>query len=593
MKRIYKILIAAAAVLLVLILLDLILLIPYRSKIPDLPDTNNLPAELKDQLTSGTRKARLNPSSFNLGILGMIYHSSADYDKAIVCYSLAEKKNSSKWIWNYYLGCLNKEMGESEKAINNFNIVVTENPKAWLAWFYLGELNLDLGHNDKADEALSRIDTLKKNTIPSNPVFRIDHFPLGTYGSYLHAKLKLNSNQMESSEKILREIITNSPDFGPAYRMLGSIYQTRGDSLLSKKFMAQANDNIYSTAPADTILDMISLRSRSELFILKQIDEASNNYYYEWAITLADHAMKYLPDNKYLISKTIKLLLNTNESVKTFPYLTEHLEKYKDDFFEIKQVADLLYEKKYYPQSRSYYKRALELQPENTEVQANLIFGLLNEGKDQLALEFLDGCLSKYGNNPGVVTNAVYIMLYLKNNEKAEYYFDMLKKLAPADNRTLLLSGYIAQQKGDLERACAQFEKSLNSPKKELLAAQALGEVLMKQKKWKSSINNFRQALEYFPNEPYIIEKLGSLLTMCPDSTQRNYIQGIEYLERVLNSMRSTQEIKINAGRSLAHAYMDQGNKTKASYYAFNTINLARNYNFPNEFIDDLKLMIY
>jgi tetratricopeptide (TPR) repeat protein len=168
MKKIYKILLASVAAALVLILLDLILRFQYRKGIPDLPELNNIPAQVKDQIKVASRKAHFNPSAYNLGILGMVYHSSAYYDKATVCYTLASKKNSSKWIWSYYLGYLNKEMGESEKAIESFNNVVKENPKAWLAWFYLGELNQDMGRTDKADEALSRIDSLKKNKIPGN-----------------------------------------------------------------------------------------------------------------------------------------------------------------------------------------------------------------------------------------------------------------------------------------------------------------------------------------------------------------------------------------------------------------------------------------
>jgi tetratricopeptide (TPR) repeat protein len=252
----------------------------------------------------------------------------------------------------------------------------------------------------------------------------------------------------------------------------------------------------------------------------------------------------------------------------------------------------MLYENKFYTQSRTYYNHALELQPENTEIQANLIFGLLNEGKEQPALSLLEGYLNKYGNNPGVVTNAVYIMLLLKKEEKAEYYLEKLRKLSPADTRTLLLSGRIAQQKGDLERARELYEMAFYNPKKELLPAQSLGEILMKQKKWEKSINHFKQSLEYFPNEPYILEKLGYLLIMCPDSTLRDYHAGVEYLERLLNSMTCTPEIKIYAGRSLAHAYHDLGDKTRAAYYAQNTIKLAQNFNVPKEIITELKVLI-
>jgi tetratricopeptide (TPR) repeat protein len=591
LKKNNKILLFSVAVIFFLILLDLVFAFPYRKRIPDLPNTENITDILKDQIKSASQKAHFYPSAHNIGILGMIYHSSAYYDKAAECYSLASKKNSSKWIWSYYLGYLNKEMGESEKAIANFSAVVKTNPGAYHAWYYLGEIYQDLGQNVKAEDALNRICSLKENKIPANLIFRIDHFPLGTYASYLLAKLHISTSDNEYAEDMLKEIITYSPDFGPAYRLLGNIYQTRGDSVTANKYIHQANDNIYSTAPADTLFDMIALRSRSELFILKQIDEADYYFYYDWALTLTDHALNYLPDNKYLISKTIKLLLKTGAGTTAFSFLDRHLDSYKDDFAELKQVADMLYENKFYTQSGTYYSRALELQPENTEIQANLIFGLLNEGKEQQALSLLDGYLKNYGNNPGVFANAVYIMLLLKKEDKAEYYLEKLRKLSPTDTKTFLLSGYIAQQKGDINKARELFEKSFNNTKKELLAAQSLGDILMRQKKWKKSIDHFKQALEYFPNEPYIIEKLGSLLIMCPDSTLRDYHEGAEYLERLLVHRTCPPETKIYAGRGLAHAYYDLGDKARATFYAGYTINLAQTYNFHEEIINELLVL--
>jgi tetratricopeptide (TPR) repeat protein len=135
LKKNNKILLFSVAVIFFLILLDLVFAFPYRKRIPDLPNTENITDILKDQIKSASQKAHFYPSAYNIGILGMIYHSSAYYDKAAECYSLASKKNSSKWIWSYYLGYLNKEMGESEKAIANFSAVVKTNPGAYHAWY--------------------------------------------------------------------------------------------------------------------------------------------------------------------------------------------------------------------------------------------------------------------------------------------------------------------------------------------------------------------------------------------------------------------------------------------------------------------------
>jgi hypothetical protein len=112
MQKKYKIIILSAGVVLLVILLKIILEFQYRSNIPDMPGKETITGVLRDQISSATRKAWLNPSSNNLGILGMIYHSCEYYDRAAECYRLAVKRNDSKWMWSYYLGYLNREMGE-------------------------------------------------------------------------------------------------------------------------------------------------------------------------------------------------------------------------------------------------------------------------------------------------------------------------------------------------------------------------------------------------------------------------------------------------------------------------------------------------
>ncbi len=565
----------------------------YRISIPDLADTDQLPGFLESQIRSASRKAMIRPSARNIGILGMIYHSGGFNERASDCYNLALRKDSSEWIWSYYLGCLNREMGESEKAAENFRDVIKYNPDAYHAWYYLGDIYQDLGQNDRAEDALSRISSLYQLKVPTNQVVRIDHFPIGTYASYLLAKSRISTGKGDPPELILRDLLVHSPNFGPAYRLLGSISRARGEQEAAEKYVCRANDNLYSTTPADTLLDLISLRSRSDLFILKQIDEADYNYYYDWALSLANHALQYTPDNQYLLSRTIKILLKTDKGSNALIFLDDYLNTVKDDFDEIKQVADLLYENNFYEQSGAYYYRALELHPENAEVQANIILGLLGEGKEQQALSFLDDCLDVYGNDQQVITNAVYLMLLLNNDEKVEYYLQKLRVLSPSGTKMLLLSGYIAQQKGEIDKARQFFEKSFENDDRELLAAQVLGDILMRQKNWEMAISHYRQALEYFPNDPSLIEKLGSLLVMCPDNSLRNYQEGIEYLERLLVHRTCPPDMKLFAGRSLAHAFKDLGDKSRVVSYANYTINIAQVYGFSSsEIIDEMHAML-
>lgn len=576
-------------VVILLLLIKVIVDTPYRSKIPSPPDLQVLTASLQDQIKAASGKAHRNPTVDNLGTLGMVYHSSANYEKAKECYKLAVRKDSTKWIWSYYLGYLNKEMGESANAIKSFENVVKENPEVYHAWYYIGEGYQDMGSTYKAELAFKKISSLEVKNPAVSITYRNDFFPLRTFAKYQLARLYLNTNQIKPAENTLIEIIKNDQTFGSAYRILGSVYRMRGDSLSSRNYINRANDLLDLTSPVDTLIDMLALRSRSELYILKQIDEAENARYSDWALVLVNQALKYMPDDKYVISKAIKHFLKMGSGNQVLSYLTQNIQNFKDDYEELKQVADLLYAKGFYSQSNIYYNRIIELKPENTEIQANLVFGLLNEGKKQQAIVLMDQYLKKYSENPKVYANAVYMMLLMKENEKAKYYLEKLKKLSPSGSKTLLLAGRIAQQEGNIHEAQVMYESAFKGDPGDLLCIQSLGDVLMRQNMWSRSIEHFKKALEFFPNEPYILERIGTLLTICPDPKLRNYSEAKEYLERVFIHKACPSEIMISAGRSLAQNYASLGDKQKASLYMRFVLELAISNNAPKELLDELE----
>jgi len=115
-----------------------------------------------------------------------------------------------------------------------------------------------------------------------------------------------------------------------------------------------------------------------------------------------------------------------------------------------------------------------------------------------------------------------------------------------------------------------------------------LGNILLKKGLWSKAINHYRKALVYHPNEPYLLEKLGSLLITCPDTALRNIDEGIEYAERALDHKSSPMEIVIKAGSNLSEAYAAKGDKPTAIIYLNSAIELAQNNNAPKEYLIDL-----
>jgi tetratricopeptide (TPR) repeat protein len=589
MGKFSRFLLVVTSGIIIMILVKVILDFPYISKIPELPELETLSNPLRSQLKNAAFRAKINSTADNMGKLGMVYHSCSNYEKAAICYQLAIKKNKSKWIWSYYLGYLNREMGESRNSIANFQTVIKENPKAFLAWYYLGEAHQNVGENDKAIVAFEKITPWLIKEQEAGTTTRVDFFSLNTYAKCQLASLYINTNRFDLAEESLNEIIDGNKSFGWAYRLLGRIYSLNGDSVLSNKFVIRANDLISYTIPVDTLTDKLALLSRSELYLLKQIDEADKTRYFDWESKLVNQGLKYLPDNKYLISKAITFYLKTDSAKSALPLLRKHFEAFSNDFNELKYVANLLFEKRYFAQSNIYYNRSLELKPEDTDIQVYLVLGLYNQNEQLKAFNLMEDYFKKDSLNTNIVANSVIELLDMEEVEKAEFYLDKLKQLSPSDPKTLMLSGKIAQMNGDLKTAQAFYELSFEKNPGDVVCMKALSDVLMRQKLWEKAIVHFNKSMIYFPNEPYLLEIFGTLLVVCPDSNLRNYNEGIEYLERAFYHKDCPPETAISAGKSLADAYIAIGNKQVAAAYLKTVIDFAKKLNLSQEYVGKLE----
>jgi len=563
--------------------------LPYRSKLPVVPDMQGDPAPLTEQILNASRKAHRNPSADNMGELGMIYHSSANYDKAAQCYMLANKRNKSKWIWSYYLGYLNQEIGESNKSVENFRDVIKENPENYNAWYYVGEGYRNLGENYKAEVAYQKVANLQEKRGSEKATTRNDYFPLRAYAMFQLSRIYLNSDRVDLAEITLKQILQFRRSFGPAYRFLASVYRLKGDSVQNKFNIVRANDLLDFSPPVDTIIDKLALVSRSQLYLLKQIDVAEKTIYPEWGLLIAKNGLKQLPENKYLISKAIKLFLRMDLGKDALPYLNKHFDIYKDDFSEIKDVADLLYEKGFNSQSLRYYNQAAILKPEDIEIQSSMVLCLWNAGMKPMALYQVSDFLEKHKESPDALISGVSSYIQVGKRELAIEFLNKLKNLSPDNPKTKKLSGVIAENDRKVPEAIALYESSFKSDPTDLSTIRYLGNILIRNKMWEKAINHYKKALEYYPNEPEILERLGSLLVTCPDTKMRDYPSGKEYSERAFIHKSCPAEVLVSAAKSLAESYSALGDNRNAYTFMNIAINMAKNQNSPKEYIANLE----
>lgn len=553
----------------------------YRNQLPEYPDFQNIPKLLQKQISVANRKTYRNPSANNLGRLGMVYNSSYYYEKAAQCYQLAVKKNSGKWIWSYYLGYLNLVQGESNASIENFRHVIEKNPKNFLALFYTAEAYQNLGLSVNAKNMFKKIAALDDRDFVEKDTIRDNDFPLQTYVLFRLARIYMNSNRLDSAEITLKEIIENQMTFGPAYRLLGDVYTREGNLLLGNKYTIRANDLVEYTPPADMLVDKLALMSRSDTYLLKQIDDAVRSLNFNWALKLFDHALKYIPDNKFLLSKALYGYFNLGFDKKAIPYLDQHLKYFSDDFVELLLFATILHNKGFNSQAMNYFNQAKKLQPENSR----LVLWLSDREMISEAIILLNEQLKRDPENVTILTDAVRMFSHLGDKEKAMTYFTNLKRILPSGPEVKKLTGEIDENEGNLKEAISIYEETLGSDPKNLFIIKHLVTIYMRDKMWDKLIHHYRLALDSYPNEPFLLEGLGRILISCPDTNLRNINEGREYSERAYINFTSPFATKISAGKNLAIAYAILGDKQNASKYINITINLARKVNVSQDFI--------
>jgi tetratricopeptide (TPR) repeat protein len=561
----------------------------YTSEIPELPDLQILSVPVQDQISEALTKVHRSPSAHNLGMLGMVYHSSANYEQAAQCYSLALKRNKSEWTWNYYLGFLNMEMGNSDAVIENFNSVIELNPSILHAWYYLGEEYKNLRKNELAEKSFGKIAGIQNRNSVGRNASRYDYFPLGTYAMFQLARLYMDTDRIDLAEKTLTEIIQNHRSFGPAYRLLGNIYRVKGDTVQSQRHGVRANDLLVFSPPVDTLVDRLVLLSRSELYLLKKIDEAEKSIYPEWAMKLVINAIKYIPENRYLTSKAIKICLMLDLDEQAAAFADEHIEHFQENLSEMNNMGILFFQKSMYPLSMKYLTRALELNPQDAEIQNSLAICYWTMGDKQRTHEILNEVLEENRDNLDVIADVASLLIDLGEEEKARDHLNRLKRLSPENPKVQRMSAGIAEKNGNFQEAITLYESSFNTAPEDLSTIRYLGNALIRQKMWDTYIRHFRTALEHHPNDPYLLERLGTMLVTCPDPALRNTMEGRDYSERAFIHTTSRSTTLVSAGRSLALAYAELGDKQNANAVINMTINIARGENMAPSYQKELE----
>jgi tetratricopeptide (TPR) repeat protein len=586
-KRIVITLAAVATLAIIFVGVRFYLNESYVGQLPPMPDLHSFSEPIRQQLLFAEKKVADHPTTENTGKLGMAYHSCAQYEQARKCYELAVKNKPSEWVWSYYLGYLDQEMGDSKGAIENFKAVLKQNPNVTAAWYYLGEAYQNMRQSNEAEDAFNHI---KDASVPNTKekLVRVNFSTFPVAAKFELSRIYLNTNRLDEAEKLLKGIISVNHTIGPVYRLLGNVYAAKGDSVLSKKFITRASDLAEVTTLNDTLVDKLSLMSRSELYLPRQIDDAMKSANPEWAQQLFDHALPYLSDDKYMISKAIKFYLRTNNGKKALPLLDQNRKNFGDEPNEMIGVANLLYGNGFYREAIPYFAQSLKLKPESTDQVENYALSYFKMNQKDSALNVMNRLHTLHKNNPDVLASEVDFMLQSGDKNQARSFLAKLRQVAPTHAKAYKYSGIISEIDGNQKLAEQDYENSFRSDPGDLEVIQKLGDLLVNQREWGKSISLFRRALKAHPNDSHVLERLATLLISCPDSTLHNIPEGLDYAERTFYHISSSLNTLIAAGKDLTLGYAMLGDYHKAASFIRITIQIAKSQKVSPHFMNTL-----
>ncbi len=204
----------------------------------------------------------------------------------------------------------------------------------------------------------------------------------------------------------------------------------------------------------------------------------------------------------------------------------------------------------------AYYRRALELAPENGEIRRRLILVLTNQGKTDEALKLAEGFV---GATPGEADYIQgFVLMKEGRAEKALVHFEAAAPYFPDDANFWRDKGFAHETTGDVDAAVAAFSKALAIRPDYGLVYTARGVAYLKDGNRKAAAADFKAALKYTPTDAQAHYNLA-----CIYATEGQIDIAFEHLQAALKynaarygSLASTDPDLANCRRSPRFAHL-------------------------------------
>ena len=440
--------------------------------LPDLAgQTRAVAAHLRAAHDAAVRQPQ---SAVAVGALCTAYHADLLFDAAARCYDALARLDDG-WRWRYARALIDIELGGGERLADRLRQIAIAAPDFAPVWLRLGDAEFKAARYDAAAEAWRRAATLpspEAAAADGGPPHAIE-VPLSAYASLGLARVALVSNDPSGARDLLERLVSASPSFGPALRLLADSYRALGREADAERAVYQAGRRPGFTPFADPVVDALTRQSRNSTLLLRVASDATLTVNAAWSEYLVRRAVEFDPMNPDAVLKLARLLraLERNEEALTF--FLEYARMVPGDYLGLAHIGGCLSALGRYGEAEQYFRRSLA-------------------GLDDATTHYNLGLLmSMTGRLP---------------EAEREYRRAIALDPAHADARGNL--GPLLVRMGRMRDATDELRRLVADDPENVSALTNLGVVLIQQGRAKAARPYLEQALQLAPGVPQIVEAL-------------------------------------------------------------------------------------
>lgn len=450
--------------------------------LPPLPDLSRHPSALTEHLTAADRAARSRGASPDtIGTLCRAYHADLFYEEAARCYRVVEDL-AGDWRWTHARALVHAARGEDAAATAALRQVVVAAPEFSPAWWQLGELAFKSGRRDEARTAWERAARLPDPPRPAAPAgepTRVPTASIAAHATLSLARLALAEGQADRARALIEALIgpsltpgapipwttsgapaTGTPRFGPAFRLLGSVYTALNRPDDASRVIRQA-DRLPALDPyVDPLYEVLARESRSATFLLQQASAADPATQSPWREHLIRRALQYDPTNSDALFELASLLRALKRFDEALRLLQDYNRRVPGDFQAVAAIGRNLSGLQRFAEAEGVLRRAL-IGADDANMRYDLGVVLDRLGRVPEAIAEYEQALARNPNHRDALNNLGVDLSRVGKLGEAVMRFDQVLRVDPDNVDALVNLGLLRAAAGQRAVAEEHFRRAL------------------------------------------------------------------------------------------------------------------------------------